>query len=166
MRELTRVAPTATVLLVVVLSVASGPLVAPIDFTAADERNAAGLGSGSLSATVLSVPEEDVRLERDRFGSEVYYLRVPDATVRLDRVEGQPLIVYKIRIPALGTTRGTTKFLNPDHSGNLTLSVSETSIEADRVDRDRYAGEILIVARTNDDEEVLYQSTVQVEVVR
>lgn len=148
--------------LILAVTLVSGPLVGAVDLTPASRQEFAP-GTGSADVTVRSVPDA-ARLERGEYGSGSYYLRVPDATLRIEDVRRQPILVYKIRIPALGYVRGTTTFLSPGDEGTLELELAPDALPPDEVDRERYRAELVIVLRGADGERVLHEADVTVEV--
>lgn len=152
-----------TVAVIVLVTLVSGPLVGAVDFTDEPDETTFAPGSGEIDATVLSVPERAL-LEQGSYGSGAYYLRVPAATVDAERITGQPMLVYKIRIPELGYTRGTTHFLNSSNAGELTVTLSEGTIAPEQVDREQYDGELLLLTRSDAGERTLSRTNVTVEV--
>lgn len=152
----------ATVALILGVTLASGPLVGAVDFTTEREESFAP-GTGHADVTVTSVPDR-ASLEKGQFGSGAYYLRVPDATVRIAAIEGQPMLVYKVRIPDLGFTRGTTHFLDGTVDGEMALSMEETTLDPDEIDREAYAAELVVLVRGGEAEDVLYRGNVTVSV--
>lgn len=157
-----RVAVYAAVALILGTALVSGPLVGAVDFTREREDTFAP-GSGSADVSVVSTPER-ARLDRGSFGSGAYNLRVPDATVQIAAVSGQPMLVYKIRIPDLGYTRGTAHFLDSSSEGRMTVSIEEDALDPDDIDRDSYPGELVVLVRADGGDEVLYRGPVTVEV--
>lgn len=158
----TRVAVYAAVAIILGTTLVSGPLVGAVDFTTERDETFAP-GSGSADVTVISTPER-AQLDRGSFGSGAYYLRVPDATVRLDAVSGQPMLVYKIRIPDLGYTRGTTHFLDSGAEGRTAVSIEEDALDPEDIDRESYPGELVLLVRADGGDEVLYRGPITVDV--
>lgn len=156
------VAVYVTVALIAGIALVSGPLVGAVDFTHEREKTFAP-GTGSADVTVLSTPER-VRLDRGSFGSGAYYLQVPAAEVRVRTVTGQPMLAYKVRIPDLGYTRSTVHFLDGDTEGRMTVSLETDSLAPEEIDRESYSGEIVVLVRADDGDEVLYRGPVTVEV--
>ncbi|KTG09036.1 hypothetical protein AUR64_14635 [Haloprofundus marisrubri] len=161
-----------SVLAVVVLSVASGPLVAGVDFTAEDTESQSAperaLGSGNATVTDVSLDLDGIRLERGDYGSQTYYLQVPDATVDLQSVTGQPILAYKIRIPALGIERSSSAFLDESYTEDgpttLALSLDDGPVEPGRVTQSSYEAEVSVLLRSQSGTRVLRQVSVTVEV--
>lgn len=147
-----RIAVYATVAVVVAVAVASGPLVGAVDLT--HERTDGGtgpegsLGQGSVDVTVESLPGE-ATLDRSEYGAAAYTLRVPDARVVLSNVTGQPMVVYKLKIPAMGYTSGTVHFVTAEHEGAFTLELERDSLAPDGIDRDRYEGTLTVLVRAD-----------------
>lgn len=152
-----------TVILILLTTLISGPLVGTVDFTTEHERTFAP-GTGQADITVMAVPER-ARLEQGRYGSGAYYLRIPDATVQIDAIEGQPMLVYKIRLPELGITHATTHFLDETIDGEMALSIRETTFDPDEINQEIYPGELIILVRTDNSDVVLYRGNVTVDVI-
>lgn len=152
-----------TVAIVVLVTLVSGPLVGAVDFTDEPDGATFAPGSGEIDATVLSVPER-ARLEQGSYGSGAYYLRVPAATVDAERITGQPMLVYKLRIPALGYTHGTTHFLNGSNAGELSVTLSEGTVDPESIDREQYEGELLLLTRSDAGERTLSRTNVTVDI--
>lgn len=157
-----RLAVTVGVVVILGVTLASGPLVGAVDLTreSADESVS---GTGNATVTVTSLPDR-VSLDRGEYGSEAYYLEVPDAFVRLERVEGEPMVVYKVRIPDLGFVRGTTYFVDSDNEGEMALAVERTAIDPASVTRDSYQGQLEVIVRSGTAGRVLRTHNVTVEV--
>jgi hypothetical protein len=152
-----------TVALVLAVTLVSGPLVGAVDFTPDREQQSFSPGEGTIEATVVSVPST-VTLDRGSYGSGAYYLRVPDATVDIESISGQPMLIYKLRIPDLGYARGTTHFVDESHEGRRTVSLERATIEPGKIGREQYRGELLILVRTNGEDETNARRNVTVEV--
>lgn len=157
---------TAGVIILIV--VASGPIIGGPDFTSDQTAtptpdSAFAPGTGAATITVVSVPKTAV-LDRGDYGAGTYQLRVPDATVRVNRIRGQPLIVYKLKIPALSYTRSTTHFFSRKTTDEQILSIESANIEPDRIDQDQYEGELRIIRRIDNDDTYLYRGNVTIRV--
>jgi len=163
-----RIAVYATVAVVVAVAVASGPLVGAVDLTR--ERTGSGdagagvPGEGSVDVAVESLPDT-ATLDRGAYGAGAYTLRVPDARVRLANVTGQPMVVYKIELRALGYSRGTVHFVTADNAGQFTLGLDRDSLAPDDIDRERYEGRLTVLVRA-DGERIVERRTVTVHVRR
>ncbi|MFC6973973.1 hypothetical protein ACFQL1_03695 [Halomicroarcula sp. GCM10025709] len=108
--DATRGVVVAVGALVVVTALVSGPLVPGLSLTNAQQP---AYGEGTATVASVEFPER-ATIERGGFGSESDYLVVPPATVRFGTFDGAPVLTYKIEIPALNYSRGTTHFLSPD----------------------------------------------------
>ncbi|WP_338728132.1 hypothetical protein [Haladaptatus sp. DJG-WS-42] len=161
-----RAVASATLLILLTVTVVSGPLVGAVDLTPESQADDAPIGSGGAEVSVLSVPSDGVTLERGQYGSASFYLHAPDARVRVDAVSGQPMVVYKIRIPELGATFGTTRFLSADDVGTHTLSLGQKAFAPHRISQDSYDAELIVLVRTGNDEHELARQSVTVAVVR
>jgi len=121
------------------------------------------IGEGELKASDVSLPET-ATLQRDRHGGGVYYLRVPDATVRIDRLSGQPILTYKIRIPQLGHSRESAFFVDENSEERLSLSLEKDTLPPEEITAESYDGELRVVVRSNDGSRVLERRNITVQV--
>lgn len=142
-------------------TVASGPAVGLVDLTTR-RFDGATLGQGNLTVDRVDAPAT-ARLDRG-LRSRSYYLKVPDARIRVAAVTGQPLVSYRIAVPAMGYSRATTHFLGPGDEGWVTLSLRQDTFPPERVDRSSYDAVLSVVVRANDTEDVLYNESITVEV--
>ena len=155
-----------TVVITALVVVASGPLVAGIDFTreyATDSVSAPGTGSAEVS--IESVPSV-ARLDRGAYGARSYYLRVPDTRVRVNSVVGHPFLVYTVRVPALGYAHGSVYTLDRRAIGPMTLSLEPDALDPTRIDRRSYGGVLTVVLRDGEDERVLHREPITIKVDR
>lgn len=152
-----------TVALLLAVTLLSGPLVGAVDLTPDREEREFAPGAGTVEASVVSVPS-NATLDRGAYGSGAYYLRVPEATVDVAAVTGQPMLVYKLRIPELGYVRGTTHFLDESSTGRRTIALDEATLAPEEIDRDRYRGELLVLTRTDSGDRTISRTNVTVEV--
>lgn len=160
-----RLAVVGVVATVLVVSLLSGPLVAGVDLSPTPTDDGAPPQTGNATVEVLSTPDS-VRLEKGSFGSDApYTLVVPDATVRISNVTGGPLLVYKLRIPDLGYSRGTTHFLDASSAGTRSVGLEQTTVD-ENLSKDQYRGELLLLLRGDGPERTLHRDNVTVEVVR
>lgn len=162
-----RIVVWLTALLIIGVSILSGPLTDGIQFTSppvepSTASSQSSLGTGELSLQVHSTPSHEIQLERTKYGSDTYLLDVPDAVVNITHIEGRPLVVYKIRIPELGYTRGATHFLSAESTGRTNLSIDSDAFSPSKITKESYDAELVILARVNGTEELLAQQNVTV----
>ena len=150
----------AVVAVVVAVPVLSGPAFGVVDLTT---ESFEGIGQGS--ATVDRVEAPDTGQFERALSSENYVLRVPDARIHVAAIEGRPLVAYKLSVPELGYSRGTTHFLDGDDTGWVSLSLKSETFAPDRIDRSSYEAELSVVLRVNDTEETLHEGPVTLEVI-
>jgi hypothetical protein len=125
--------------------------------------NQAPLGQGTASVSVVSMPDT-ATLDPGRQGGDVYYLRVPDATVEISQLRGNPILTYSIDIDGLGYSTSSVNALATTGEGQASLSISDVALEGDRLTQDRYEGELRLVLRGDGDEQVVYSEPITVEV--
>lgn len=152
----------ATALVVVLASVASGPLVGAVDLTQTPE--VAPRGTGAADVEVRSVPETVV-LEQANFGAGTYHLAGPSGSVAVGTVSGNPLLEYVIHVPALDFTDIKTYELRESPNRAIELRFRPVEISPRRVGKDEYEGSIEIRLQS-DEFALLYEKPVTVEVRR
>lgn len=157
----------STLLVFLLVSVVSGPLVAGVDLT--PQRTDAqfpGLDdeTGTLTVTETTVPTEGYRLERGVAGSGIYKLSIPTATMELESVTGAVTVIYQLEITDIGYTSQSLYTVDESSPANVTLAVSQQSIEADKIAQDEYAATATVSVRSGGTTRVLETSTVTVVV--
>jgi hypothetical protein len=152
--------PVGAVLLVVLVSVVSGPLVPWVDLTRAPPAP----GAGTASASVESVPSE-VRLVRERFGAGRYRLDAPAAVVGVDAVRGRPVLRYVVDVPALSFVATSERPLAGRDGDRVTLAVGGATASPRQVDRESYEATVAVWLREGPEYTALVQREVTVEVV-
>lgn len=145
--------------------VASGPLVSAVDLTERPDEENFAPGQGSATVAAIDVDASATWFYEGRYGSETTYLHVPDARVRVEGVRGDPIVNYRVRVPALGTSR--TQLYVPDEGDDeLTLEFERPAYDPGRIAEDAYDVELSIVVRDDDGARTVYQTTVSAEVER
>lgn len=147
--------------LVLATTLASGPLVGGVDFTTDAEKPAFGEGNATIGEVSLPASAE---IAYGRYGSGEYYLRVPDATVDLDDVSGNPLLAYEILIREMSYSRTTTHFISSSNTGSYTLSMERDSLAPEKVENESYDGRLRVFLRSNGTEQQLAARNITVEV--
>jgi hypothetical protein len=160
--DVSRVLVAVAVSAIVVTTVVSGPAVGLVDLTQ-PRVDLANLGQGNATVAAVDAPDT-VRIERS-LQSESYTLAVPDARLRLASVTGRPTVSYKVAIPGLNYTRGTTHFLDESDTGWVALAVEPDTLASDRIEATDYEGRLTITLRYNDTERIVHDESVTVEVV-
>lgn len=157
--------PASAVAIILSVTLISGPLLFPgLDMTQ-EENTMAAVGTGEITTSQITVPET-VTLERGDYGSEGYYVRVPDTIVGVDQVAGRPVLRYRIEIPELGYSRTTAHFVSQGSKGDIYLSIEEDTLDPAKINRSSYAGELQIIASANDTSRVLTRQNITVNVSR
>lgn len=153
--------------IVLLAALASGPLVSGIDLSSPPDSSENGIlnpNSGNASINVVGTPST-ARLEKKAFSEDApYTLYVPDTTVVLSDVTGTSLLIYKIRIPELGYTRGTTHFLNSSSAGRQSIELKPGELRDKNLAKDSYRGEIVLLIRPDGPERTVYNGNVTVRV--
>ncbi|MEF8977175.1 MAG: hypothetical protein V5A21_13190 [Halapricum sp.] len=158
----TRLAVYGVTGLILAVTLLSGPLVGAVDLTEESTCDAP-VGSGSATVTVDSLPEK-ATISKGKFGSEVYYLDVPDGQATVANVSGQPLLSYDLSIPEMGFSAGPTLFLCDGQSATQTLSIRKSTFEEEDIQADSYNATLSVTLRADGSETVVREKSITVEV--
>ena len=165
--ERSRGAVVTVVAVVAVVTLLSGPLVGIDLTTEPDEGLNSGAGTGNATVRVTDFPEA-VSISEGRYGAQQYFLRVPDATVDVTDIDGQPFLVYDVDVTGgdmyFGTT--TTAFLDASYEGTNTLSIEQQAFEESDLTRDRYNVTVSVLLRSDGTERVIKRERFVTEVQR
>jgi hypothetical protein len=112
--------------------------------------------------SVTSAPET-AAIDRGQHGTELYYLEVPDTTIEISELQGNPILDYSIGIEELGYSRGSVVFLESVGNGTKSVQLERANFEQSRINQDQYEGQLQLTLR-GDTETVLLNRTVTVEV--
>jgi hypothetical protein len=120
-----------------------------------------------MNVTVHSVPDEARLVEAD-FGAGAYFLRMDPADVTLSNVVGQPILVYKLRVPGLVFVSSRNTFVTDTDEGQMSVPFDEDTVQRERVDpeAEEYPAEIIVGVLANGTERVVHRTNVTVEVGR
>jgi len=149
--------------LVVGTLVLTGPVVGVVDVAT---RNPTTVGDGGADATVERLDTDGLVIDQGRFGAGVLYLRIPEATVSVDAVEGRPRIVYQVRVPSLGVDAVETKLLTAGDTGTVRLDPRARGLDPAAVDDDRYVATVDVRVQSFEGDETIYRANETVEVRR
>lgn len=152
-----------TIGVILFVLVVSSPVFGVVDLTP-EQRDPDGLGGGTATVTVESDPVSDLRIDRGRFGTGVYYLRVPPAVVDVAAVEQRPQLTYKIHVSGLDYTKSTSTVLQPGQTGRLTLTMRDRAFAPDQLENSSYRAEVLVRVQSFDMDEVVYRKNTTVTV--
>lgn len=161
MRAPARLFAQATVAVVVVVTVASGPLVGGVSFT--DERiTAMDVAPGDATVGDVGFPETVVlTYEGDgRYRHEGAPPRVP-----FDRVsQGDVQVTYGLLVPALNTSRSVTQVVSGPTSDETVVVDFYDFVPGEPVASGRYDGTAYVALVTEGQNELVAKETVPVEV--
>jgi len=140
-----RAAIVAVCVVVAATAVAFGPLVTALSLGEPADADA-GAGSqdrGSLTVESVSFPET-ATIEAASYGAANHYVTVPAATVQINSLTGAPLLVYRLRIEALGVQLGTVHFLERVEGETYRATMEPATIDREQLDAE-YTGELSVV---------------------
>ena len=122
------------------------------------------LGHGNATVSSVAVDVSDVRITPGRFGTDISYLRVPDAQVSVDDISGQPRLVYRLVVPALDRDLTATQLL--DRSGPTTVRLSDAAFTADQLDAESYEGRVTVRVQSISSDYTVFNESTTIEVTR
>lgn len=152
----------ATIGVMLVVLVVSGPLVGAVDLT--PESRSGTVGDGTATVEVVDDPAADLRVNEGRFGTGVYYLRIPPAVVDVSAVEGRPRVVYTVTVPALDFQRSESQILHAGTDGRRTISMAPRAFAPETVTNESYRAEVLVRVQSFETDRVVYRRNVTVPV--
>jgi len=149
----------AVVGLVLFVLVLSSPVLGAVDLTPETRDR---LGDGRAEATLVSDPAADLFIDRGRFGTRVFYLRVPTAVVDVESVTGRPRVVYRVAVPGLDFERtATARVTDP---GRVRVPVDARAVPLAAVANDTYRAEITVRVQSFEIDRVVAQRTATIPV--
>jgi hypothetical protein len=154
--------PTVVALLVLVTLVVTGPLVG-VD---AVRTQPTTIGDGTAAISSVQLPTSEIRFTDGRFGTNVAYLRVPDASVSVDSVTGRPRLLYQVAVPALDISREDEQVLSEGQSGTFRLAPGDRAVRQSSLERDVYNGTVLLRVQSFETAETIVAQNVTVQVER
>jgi len=143
----------------------SGPVVGLVDLTP-EQRSPDSLGGGTANVSMVSDPAADLRLDRGRFGTGVYYLRVPPAVVDITAIDGRPQLTYKVSVPGLDYTDSTSQVLDDTATGRTTVHLSDRAFEPGALGTQSYRVEVIVRVQSFEMDDVVYRRNATVTVDR
>jgi hypothetical protein len=152
--------PTVVALFIVVTLVVTGPLIG-VD---AVRTQPTTIGDGTASVTAVDVPTSEIRITDGRFGANVAYLRVPDASVTVDSVSGRPRLLYQVAVPALDISLEDERVLSAGQTGTYRLAPGDRGLAPSVSDQDTYNGSVRIRVQSFETEATVVAENVTVRV--
>ncbi|EMA25120.1 MULTISPECIES: hypothetical protein [Haloarcula] len=152
--------PTAVALFVLVTLVVTGPLVG-VD---AVRTQPTTIGDGTATVSSVQLPTSEIRFTDGRFGTNVAYLRVPDASVTVDSVTGRPRLLYQVAVPALDISLEDEQVLSDGQSGTYRLAPGDRAVTPSSLERDVYRGTVLLRVQSFETAETIVAENVTVQV--
>lgn len=120
------------------------------------------VGDGNATVSSVDVDADSVHISPGRFGTDVSYVRLPDASVAVGDVEGSPRIVYRVEIPALDIDHSAENVLSG--SGPKTVRLTDVAVRPDRLSADSYDGRLSVRIQSYEVDRVVYNESLTVEV--
>lgn len=156
----------ATIILISGTAVLSGPLVAQVDLSR-EPANADRLycgPSGSASVEVRGFDEEGFAIERQRFGTDAYELETPDLSATVDDVEGCPVVIFEVVIPAFDHTSVRRFYPSSNSNEQLSLRTVGGTFQPEKVTNDSYSMTVSVVIE-GDERTTVFERNLTVPVV-
>ncbi len=144
------------VAVVLVTLVLTGPVVG-FDVT----KESPELGDGNATVEVLDAPSATIPVTHGRFGTDVSYVRIPEAAVDVRNLTGSPRIAYEVTVPELGVDRRVSRIVTDE--GRVRLELSDRALAPD-TDPGTYTGRVDLRLQSFEGQTVLVNRTVEVTV--
>lgn len=145
---------------VIVTLVFSGPLVPGLSFGGSGPP--AMIGDGNATVSTVDVDTDAVAITPGRFGTDVSYLRIPDAKLSIDDVEGEPRIVYRLVVPELDVDHAETRLLAGP--GDVTVRLSDVAFVPGGLSAERYDGSLRVRVQSLSTDRTVFNESVTIEV--
>lgn len=158
-----RLTAIATVTVILAGLLLTGPLigVVPLGGSAAEQ-----LGDGNATVADVAIATEVFAISEGRFGTEMWYLRVPDATVDVAATDGRSRLVYRLQVPALNVETVSTAPIASGATGPRHLSIDDPAFAPRTIGRDSYQARVTIRVQSFAVDRTVLDETVAVEVRR
>lgn len=152
--------PRVVALFILVTLVATGPLIG-VD---AVRTQPTTIGDGTAAISSVQVPTSEMRITDGRFGTNVAYLRVPDASVNVDSVTGRPRLLYQVSVPALDISLEDEQVLSEGQSGTYRLAPGDRAVTPSSLEQSAYRGTILLRVQSFETAETIVAENVTIRV--
>lgn len=150
--------PVATAIVVFAL-VLTGPAVGVVQLPG----QPAQVGDGTATVADASFGGA-ASLDRGRFGTGVYYLRIPAATVAVESATGRPRLHYRVEAPNLSFDATTSRVLGQPARGRYELAFPVRGLPEERVRRQSYDVHLSVSVQSFSTDESLARRTATVTV--
>jgi hypothetical protein len=121
----------------------------------------ATLDDGNASVTVVADSVDSLTVSKGRFGTDVTYVRIPDAVVDVDRVRGRPRVVYLLSVPNLSVDKQSRRYI--ESPGRLTIPMRDRALP-ERPAAGTYRGRVLIRVQSFGYDDVILNRSIEVTV--
>ncbi|MFC7166939.1 hypothetical protein [Halospeciosus flavus] len=165
MQLVSRGAVIVTVSVIVLVTLASGPVISSINLTT-NQSDTASFDDGNITVTDVTIPNDSYTFHQGNYGSAAYYLETPDTTLTLKSVTGSPRLVYKLRIPAKSYVVAKTTFIRNNATGQFSLTGPSDTFKPSTINQSEYRGKVTILVRSGMESRVLATKNVTIEVSR
>lgn len=119
-------------------------------------------GDGTATVSAVDVDTATLAVTPGRFGTDVDYLRVPDAVVQVESVEGRPRLLYAVDVPALDVSL-TEQVVFTDPS-TYRLDPDDRAFERGRLNNRSYDATLTVRVQSFTGSTTVYRENVTVEV--
>jgi hypothetical protein len=135
----------------------------PSGTAAPGQYQATELGDGNASISETAVALNELQLDRGRFDTAVYYLRVPDAHVTVRDVTDSPRLVYRIQAPKVGIDKAHTRVLGDRIQRTVRLRGEATAIPPAQLPNGTVSTQVTVRVQSFERDRTVYNKTIAVE---
>lgn len=145
----------ATVAVIVVTMLASGPLVSSVDLTNQKGQDSLFCApDGTLDLAVEQVPVESYAIVKQGLGTEQYSLEGDDVRLRVSNVTGCIVISSRLEIPGLGFSSVRHNYVTADSDELQRSSTVGGIFDSERITQESYDATLVIDVRAEENETV------------
>jgi len=163
--ELVKVPPSFTVslcALVLVLAFLFGPVVPSVALSSQSGDHVVP-ASGTVNVTVEEMPDE-LTISKRSFGAGTYGIESNAVRTTVSEVAGNPLVVYRLRIPALEFDKQTYRILSTDVSGALEIRHQPITFQPYQITQKSYQATVTVLVRDEDGKRIVEKRQITIRV--
>lgn len=147
---------------VVVLSlVVAGPVA-----SGSEAQYPSTFGDGDATVSVDSFPADSLVVNSGQFGTDVYYLRIPDVVLTVEDVRDQPRLVYRVEIPELGVDESMTRVLSEGRPGSRRIRGIDRAFDGSELSESTYTATVSLRVQSFEVDRTITSTNTSVEVRR
>ena len=158
-----QIASSVTIIFILGVTLLSGPLVPAANWVTATTNTE--LGAGEANVSVVEWPTKGT-IEPVRFGGDEYQLSIPATKIRVHSVSGNPIVNYRLRIPAMNRSQVAVHTLTTADTGTtISLGISQSQLQSAPAEKSIDA-ELELLVRNQTGAQVIGSQNITIDVTR